>query len=206
MKTIAVIRHLPGPGILMLVALFLAACGPSTTIPAPGPTAEAALPPAGMVTAREGALTFLRTSANQMVPPTGAAWRAEAGGPNTPKGLEVYRFYSDEAVMTIVHPLVVQDKDLYQVAIGDTLSGFCWQALVQADGQVVSTGMDAQELPGLGNTAAQYCADQGNTFEVVTHQTGGHCGVCVFPDGSRCNAWGYFHGVCGPGDFPASGE
>jgi putative hemolysin len=199
-----------GKGLILVagVALLalLSACGGAVAEPvAAEPTAVVSVPE-DMVTAREGVLDFLRTSANQCVPPEGAGWRSEPGGANTPEGYDVYRFYSDACVMTISHPQASAEQNLYHVAIGDTLTGFCWQAIVDANGQIVATGMEAQSIPGLGNPAAQYCEEQGYTFDIINRDSGGQCGVCIFPDGSMCNVWGYFHGVCGPGDFPASGE
>ncbi len=191
---------------LCFLAVLMTACDGANTAVVAEPTAADVAPPANMVAAREGVLDFLRTSANQCVPPEGAGWRAEAGGPNTPVGYDVYRFYSDECVMTISHPQSSQAEDLYHVAIGDTLTAFCWQALVGPDGTVVATGMEAQSIPGLGNPAAQFCEEQGNTFDVIERDSGGQCGVCIFPDGSMCNVWGFFHGICGPGDFPSSGN
>lgn len=203
MKTIRVLVLVVGFGLLVA---GLMACNATAETPAVEPTVLAVVPPPGMVTARDGVLGFLRTSANQCVPPEGAGWRAEPGGANTPDGYEVFRFYSDECVMTVSHPLAGEHAAVYHVAIGDTLTGFCWQAIVDAKGQVVATGMEAQAIPGLGNPAAQYCEEQGYTFDIINRDSGGQCGVCIFPDGSMCNVWGFFHGVCKPGDFPASGS
>lgn len=188
----------------LVLGLMAAGCGGQTEPTVVEPTADPAVAaPTDMVAAREGVLGFLRTSANQCVPPEGAGWRAEPGGPNTPAGYEVFRFYSDDCVMTVSHPLG-EEGDVYHVAIGDTLTAFCWQAIVDGQGQVIATGMDAQSIPGLGNPAAQYCEEQGYAFDILDRDSGGQCGVCVFPDGSMCNVWGFFHGICGPGDFPAA--
>ncbi|MEZ4518836.1 MAG: DUF333 domain-containing protein [Chloroflexota bacterium] len=195
-----------GMSLTLLVGVLSACDNSAAETAASEPVVSTVTPPSEMVVAREGVLGFLRTSANQCVPPEGAAWRAEEGDDNTPEGYDVYRFYSDDCVMTVSHAEETQEQDLYHVAIGDSLTGFCWQALVDADGKVVATGMEAQSIPGVGNPAAQYCEEHGYTFDVITRDTGGQCGVCIYPDGSMCNAWGYYHGICGPGDFPPTPE
>lgn len=84
----------------------------------------------------------------------------------------------------------------YHVALGDGPTGFCWQAVVDATGQILLTGNAAQTDPTLGNPARAYCEARGYTFEVVTRKGGDLCGMCVFDDGHVCNAWAYFHGAC----------
>jgi C1A family cysteine protease len=50
--------------------------------------------------------------------------------------------------------------------------------------------------PGTADPAAAYCRDLGYTYEVVSTSEGQH-GVCVLPDSSRCDAWGFLEGKCG---------
>jgi putative hemolysin len=52
--------------------------------------------------------------------------------------------------------------------------------------------------PNMPNPASVYCEEQGNKPEIVTAADGSQSGVCVFPDGSRCDEWAYFRGECGP--------
>ncbi len=54
-----------------------------------------------------------------------------------------------------------------------------------------------QENAGMVNPAAQYCVDQGYNYEMRTDDQGNAVGVCVFDDGSECDAWAYFRGECG---------
>ncbi len=49
----------------------------------------------------------------------------------------------------------------------------------------------------LANPAAGYCRDQGYRFETRKDDVGNEYGVCIFDDGSECNAWAYFRGECG---------
>lgn len=60
--------------------------------------------------------------------------------------------------------------------------------------QQSTTGISA----GLANPAAVYCEEQGGELENKTDQYGVY-GVCVFPDGSKCDQWAYFRGACRPG-------
>ncbi len=50
---------------------------------------------------------------------------------------------------------------------------------------------------GLANPAAVYCQEQGFNYEMRTDDQGKAVGVCVFDDGSDCDAWAYYRGECG---------
>ena len=52
----------------------------------------------------------------------------------------------------------------------------------------------------MANPASVYCEEQGGKVEFRQDASGGVAGVCVFPDGSECEEWGYFRGECEPGD------
>jgi putative hemolysin len=58
----------------------------------------------------------------------------------------------------------------------------------------------------IANPAAVYCGEQGGTYEIREHEDGSQYGVCVFEDGSECEAWAFFRGECQPGDHPASSQ
>ena len=48
----------------------------------------------------------------------------------------------------------------------------------------------------LGNPSAIYCIRLGYTYKTIKTEDGIH-GVCVFPDGSSCDAWDFLNGKCG---------
>ena len=185
---------------LCWLLLLAASCSPAATtaaIPSPTPTAEATTP-AAVLTARDAALAFLRTSANECVPRAGVRWRAAPGGAETPVGFGVYRFTAEDCTITVSYTLDTNAGTLYHVALGDSVTGFCWQAVVDANGRVLRTGVAAANEPGEGNPAALYCTQQGYQYEVRAQQDGRLCGICVFPDGNACNSWAFFNGECGP--------
>jgi len=157
------------------------------------PTSIAA--PEGVLMAREAVLEFLREGANECVPPKQAGWTMQTEA-DPPAGYDVYRFESGGCMMTITVATDPGDQVHYHVALGDGPTGFCWQAVVDATGQILLTGNAAQTDPTLGNPARAYCEARGYTFEVVTRKGGDLCGMCVFDDGHVCNAWAYFHGAC----------
>lgn len=187
---------------LTLIAA-LAACGRSSEPAAVDmtPTTPADDIPAGVLKTRESVLDFLRDGANECVPPVQAAWTAEALT-NPPAGYDVYQFHSGGCVMTITIVAESTAEPIYHVALGDGPTGFCWQSVVDAQGQILLTGNAAQTDPTLGNPAKAYCEQQGYTFEVITRASGDLCGVCVFDDGRSCNGWAYFHGACTPENAP----
>jgi hypothetical protein len=52
--------------------------------------------------------------------------------------------------------------------------------------------------PGMGNPASENCIAKGGRVVVIETPLG-QSGVCVFPDGSRCEEWRFFRGECAPG-------
>jgi len=59
----------------------------------------------------------------------------------------------------------------------------------------VTSGCDGNS-PGMADPSAVYCEDLGYEFEVMDADEGGY-GICVFPDGSSCEAWSFLKGTCG---------
>jgi putative hemolysin len=53
-----------------------------------------------------------------------------------------------------------------------------------------------QNAPGMANPAAVYCRDLGYEYRIANTDRGQH-GICVFPDGSQCDEWGFLQGQCG---------
>lgn len=51
-------------------------------------------------------------------------------------------------------------------------------------------------LVGLANPAAVYCLELGYEYRVVDEPSG-QKGICIFPDGSECEAWAFLEGKCG---------
>ncbi len=177
-----------------LALILLAACDRIEPPVAAEPTPITA--PEGVLRSREAVLAFLRDGAAECVPAKQAKWTVEREA-EAPQGFDVYRFLSSGCTMTITVP---QSSEVtrYHVALGDGPTGFCWQAVVDAQGQVVLTGNEAQTDATLGNPALAYCQEHGYTYQVITSVGGRLCGMCVFNDNRACNAWAYFHGACTP--------
>jgi putative hemolysin len=184
--------------IVILLGVLLAGCeqGEAIVTPTPGPAPVEPSSPPEVLAARRAVLGFLRESANECVPPRGVIWDEVAGV--APEGFDVYRFDSEGCLMTISYPLPESEETLYHVTLHNQVTGFCWQANVDAGGDVVETGTAAGMLPALSNAAAAYCEEQGFTYEEQDQSDGVRCGVCIFDDGESCNAWAYFQGMCGP--------
>lgn len=160
-------------------------------IATPGPEV-----PAAVIKARDAVLTFLRSDANCVVPPDGVRWNAVVG--RAPEGFTVYVFRAEQCFVSVAYPLSA-DAPTYHVGLTNQDIGFCWQASVNAQGKVVSTGTAAELMPELADAAATFCEEGGNAHTVEEQPDGTHCGVCTFPDGSHCKAWLYYQGVCEPG-------
>jgi uncharacterized protein len=60
--------------------------------------------------------------------------------------------------------------------------------------------------PNMPNPASVYCEQHVGKLEIVTAADGSQSGICIFPDGSKCDEWAYFRGECKPGDSLATPE
>jgi len=54
-----------------------------------------------------------------------------------------------------------------------------------------------EKVAGVPNPTAAYCRQLGYQYDVREDEEGNQYGVCVFPDGSECNACDFFKGKCG---------
>ena len=181
--------------IFLGLIIALGGCQQTAVEPMAATTPTVIPAPEGVMMAREAVLAFLRDGANECVPPKQAVWTM-APEADPPAGYDVYRFESGCCMMTSTVAANPVDETHYHVALGDGPTGFCWQAVVDATGQILLTGNAAQTDPTLGNPARAYCEARGYTYEVVTRAGGDLCGMCVFDDGRACNAWAFFHGAC----------
>jgi putative hemolysin len=192
----------------VLALLLLVGCGGNTALvtPTPTPIPQPTLPPAQAqaAQAREQLLTYIRQSANECVPPDGVTWQLKNETTPPPTGYNVYRFTAEGCEVTVSTQATSDNTPppFFHVALGDPTSGFCWQAVVDQNGQIIRTGQDAANHPGLGNPAALYCEQQGYRYEIIPSEDDATqaCGQCIFSDapGHACNAWEYFHGSCQP--------
>jgi putative hemolysin len=52
------------------------------------------------------------------------------------------------------------------------------------------------------NPAAVYCTDMNNRLEIRINPDGSEYGVCILTDGTECDTWDYYRGVCPPSTTP----
>jgi len=148
----------------------------------------------GVIGARRAVLDFLRDGALICVPSAGVSWETQAGP--APEGYEVYRFESEGCFITAAYALPETAESIYHVAVHNSVTGFCWQANVDAAGKIVATGSRAAMEPALAEAAASYCLEQGYGYAVEGQPDGTSCGVCSMEDGRSCKAWAYYQGFC----------
>jgi putative hemolysin len=121
-----------------------------------------------------------------------------------PEGFEVFQFTADNCEVTVSAQVESDDpaNKFYHVSLDDSAIGFCWTAVVDERGEIISTGSEAVNAPGLGNPAAIYCTEQGFRYEITTADDGSQCGQCFFSDApdDACDAWDFFHGRCAPAE------
>lgn len=51
----------------------------------------------------------------------------------------------------------------------------------------------------VGNPASIYCIEQSGEL-IIEDSIEGQYGICLFEDGTRCEEWDFYNGVCGEGD------
>jgi putative hemolysin len=61
-------------------------------------------------------------------------------------------------------------------------------------------------LVNIANPASVYCEQNGGKIELQQDASGTVAGMCIFPDGSKCDEWAYFRNECKPGDSSAPRE
>jgi parallel beta-helix repeat protein len=62
---------------------------------------------------------------------------------------------------------------------------------------LVAEASDSEDVAvGFANPAAVYCIEMGYEYKIVDGSFGQR-GVCIFPDGSECDAWAFLEGGCG---------
>lgn len=54
-----------------------------------------------------------------------------------------------------------------------------------------------EEQLGIANPASQMCGEYGYITETEKDEMGNETGYCVFPDGTKCEEWGFFRNECG---------
>jgi putative hemolysin len=147
-----------------------------------------------VLAARRAVLNFLRDGANECVPPAGVNWKTSTG--SAPQDFDVYLFESEGCFMSVANPLPASSETVYHVALHNGVTGFCWQAHVDAQGEVVASGTRAEMPRPMAEAAADYCLEQGYEHTVKEQADGTRCGVCTFEDGRSCKAWAYYQGMC----------
>ena len=50
----------------------------------------------------------------------------------------------------------------------------------------------------IANPASVFCAQNGGTLSIITAADGSQSGLCVFPNGSKCDEWAYYREECSP--------
>lgn len=180
--------------VLISLLLVLGGCAPVAEAALPTPIPEGNIDvPEEVLQARDALLDYVREGANECVPQVGVRWQPSLGV--SPQGFAVYQFTADSCLITVSYPLADEGR-IYHVALGNPESNFCWQATVNENGRIQTTGVRAELLPEIANAAAAYCKEQGHRYEIQTQADGRECGMCVFDDQSACNAWMFFQGKC----------
>jgi len=72
------------------------------------------------------------------------------------------------------------------VFIIGAFSWYMWSSRIETENKLV----------GIANPAAIMCQELGYKYEIVDTSKG-QIGICVMPNGQRCNGWKFYSGECG---------
>lgn len=200
MKSSNWVRYLIMVLVVLLLGTAVSCSSSGDAEPAVDETAEVELPEE-VVVVRESALAHLRTIAQVCVPPEGTPWQSETNDDFADTGTSIYLFSAEDCKLNISYPSPATDETMFYAALRNSTMDFCWQAFIDADGNIQSTDYQPVE-PELANPAAVFCQEQGYTFEIRTREDGKQCGACVFSEAEDdvCNAWDFLYGSCGPAE------
>ena len=130
--------------------------------------------------------------------------------PEKPCQMPILRYIDRivKVLLEIVRSLPIRDStfSIWEEAMKIFVSSFC--VLILLCSASVSYGANdwlftsknsgcSGNTPGTANPAAVYCQEMGYEYRVVDGPDGQY-GVCVFDDGTSCNAWDFLKGKCRP--------
>jgi hypothetical protein len=95
--------------------------------------------PEPVVIALDTVLAYLRENYAQQAPPADLAWAEQRTTPEGLVGSESFAYSAGGWVVTISYPVVLPELTEYQVVVTGEGSGFEWQGVVDATGQVTET-------------------------------------------------------------------
>ena len=134
--------------IIILCSMAMSACGSvpaaagvlpiSQSVVEPPPN----LPPVmGPEAARDAALDFILKNLRSSAPSPDLIWVGGEAPPSELVGSSTFQFVSDDWTIRVSFSLVAPDKTIYTVVVQREKSGFVWEGLVDAYGQVVTTSI-----------------------------------------------------------------
>jgi uncharacterized protein len=91
-----------------------------------------------------------------------------------------------------------QPEQVADAPVGATVTGSAGSAPSKTDPQPAASGDNSgaeSGSVGIANPASENCIKQGGKVVIEKHPDG-EVGICVFPDGSRCEEWALLRGQC----------
>jgi hypothetical protein len=140
--------------LILLCSIILSACGSVPIVAGVVPVSqievetEPSLPLVlGPEAAREAALDFVRKSFGSSAPSPDLIWIGGKTPSTESVGSSTFQYVTDDWAMRVSFSLVTPQETIYSVEIRAEGSGFVWEGLVDAYGQVVTTSVDFEKTP-----------------------------------------------------------
>jgi hypothetical protein len=126
-------------GILLLVsALLISGCNGASSAQEPTPAGQSPRP-SDPVGARDAVLAYLAENYGGEAPAAGLAWVETHTKPEGLVGGESYEYTAGDWLIAVSYPVVAPENVVYTIAVSNATIGFCWEGLVDAQGQVSET-------------------------------------------------------------------
>jgi hypothetical protein len=131
-------------GILLLVsALLISGCNGASSAQEPTPAGQSPRP-SDPVGARDAVLAYLAENYGGEAPAAGLAWVETHTKPEGLVGGESYEYTAGDWLIAVSYPVVAPENVVYTIAVSNATIGFCWEGLVDAQGQVSETSFGGQ--------------------------------------------------------------
>jgi len=131
--------------VMLLVAVAFAmstsACDDLRKTPTPTPIPSVDLP-IDVLSARDAALSYLRSAYPQTAPATGSAWVAHSTNPTGQVGASSYDLTSGVWAMHIGVPTIAPGQVLYEIELQNSDTGFAWMGKLDGRYEILESNLN----------------------------------------------------------------
>jgi len=139
--------------LIVVSLLVVSGCAPATDSTSPLPTPQTGgqpSQPSDPAGARDGVLAYLAEDYAGQAPAPDLAWTKKRTTPQGLVGSESYEYTAGDWVITVSYPVAAPENVVYTIVVANQATGFQWEGLVDAAGQVTESTSERTPAPGGG--------------------------------------------------------